>query len=116
MTDYAATTFAESEVIVCLDRQDGQAHICSAWPGQSRKLERLFGKPRKVTTRDGKITSAFWTVPLEAIRFRAKKRQLSPERRKAASEVLQKANLSRKTLSAANDRGPIFPDAYLRKG
>jgi hypothetical protein len=60
----------EMEVTIRLDREQRQAHICSTRPDWSRKLERLFGCPRKETMRDGKITSAFWTVPINRVSLR----------------------------------------------
>ncbi len=60
---YGGTSQDEMEVTIRLDRTDGQAHLCSTWPDWSRKLERLYGGPKKVTERDGKVPSAFWTAP-----------------------------------------------------
>jgi hypothetical protein len=87
----------EMEVTIRLDREDRQAHICSTWPEWSRKLERLYGSPKKVTKRDGKGTSAFWVVPLTAIRVRrpAQGRGWTAEQRRAAADRLQKARSSR---------------------
>ena len=66
--NYGGTGEAEQEVTIRLDRQDGLAHICSAWPARSRRLERLYGPPKRVMERDGKVTPVFWAVPLAAIR------------------------------------------------
>lgn len=63
---YGGMGEAEQEVTIRLDRQDGQAHVCSTWPAWSRKLERLYGSPKCITQREGKTTSAFWPVPLVA--------------------------------------------------
>ena len=57
----------EQEVTIRLDQQDRQAHVCSTWPEWSRKLERLYGALRKVTAREGKVLSAFWTIPTTMI-------------------------------------------------
>ncbi len=87
--DYGGVAHAEQEVTIRLDRTEQIAVICSTWPGRSIRLERLFGLPTRTTTRDGKILSAFWTVPLAAILIRKGKRQLSPEQRAAASSRLR---------------------------
>lgn len=79
------------EVVIRLDCQTRTAFVCSTWPDQSRKRARLFGESPRVSTRDGKITSVFWTVPLEAIRFRAKKRTLTPAQAEALCGALRKA-------------------------
>ena len=68
--NYGSDSQDEMEVTIRLDREDRQAHICSTLPEWSRKLERLYGSPKKVTERDRKATSAFWVVPLTAIRVR----------------------------------------------
>ena len=95
--NYGGNSQDEMEVTIELDREDRQAHICSTWPEWSRKLERLYGSPKKVTERDGKVTSAFWTVPLTAIRVRrpAQGRAWTAEQRHAAADRLQKARFSR---------------------
>ncbi len=95
--NYGGNSQDEMEVTIRLDREDRQAHICSTWPEWSRKLERLYGSPKKVTERDGKATSAFWAVPLTAIRVRrpAPGRALTVEERRAAVDRLQKARSSR---------------------
>ena len=94
---YGGMGEAEQEVTIRLDRQDGQAHVCSTWPAWSRKLERLYGSPKRVTERDGKVTSAFWTVPLAAIRVGRPRRgrALTAAERQAAAARLQKARSSR---------------------
>jgi integrase/recombinase XerD len=66
--NYGGNSQDEMEVTIRLDREERQAHICSSWAEWSRKLERLYGSPKKVTGRDGKVFSAFRTVPLTAIR------------------------------------------------
>ncbi len=58
MLSYGGTSEAEQEVTIRLNRETGQAHVCSFWPHWSRKLEGLYGSPRKVTEREGKVTSA----------------------------------------------------------
>ncbi len=94
---YGGVSQDEMEVTIWLDREDRQAHICSTWPDWSRKLERLFGCPKKETHRGDCITSAFWVVPLTAIRVRrpAQSRAWTVEQRRAAADRLQKARSSR---------------------
>jgi hypothetical protein len=94
---YGGNSQDEMEVTVRLNREDPQAHLCSTWPEWSRKLERLYGSPKKVMERDRKITSAFWVVPLTAIRVRrpAQGRAWTVEQRRAAADRLQKARSSR---------------------
>ena len=86
-------------MVIRLDRETRSAYICTAWPDQSRDLARLFGEPRKATIRDGKVTSAFWTVRVEAVRFRAKKRTLTPARVEALRGALRKARTTREALT-----------------
>ena len=95
--NYGGNSQDEMEVTIRLDRTDRQAHICSTSPEWSRKLERLYGSPKKVTERDGKVISAFWTVPLTAIRVRgpAQGRAWTVEQRRVAADRLQKARSSR---------------------
>jgi hypothetical protein len=94
---YGGTARDEMEVTIRLDREKRQAHICSTWPEWSRKLERLYGSPKRVTGRDGKVTSAFWMVPLAAIRVgrRPKGRPMTEEQRQAAADRLQRARFRR---------------------
>ena len=68
--NYGGNSQDEMEVTIRLDRTDRQAHICSTSPEWSRKLERLYGSPKRVTERDGKVISAFWTVPLNRVSLR----------------------------------------------
>jgi len=100
---YGGASLDEMEVTIRLDRETQQAHIRSTWPEWSRKLERLFGSPRKEAKRDGKVTSAFWTIPLLAIRVRRppQARQVTEEERLALADRLQKARLSRVSLTEA---------------
>jgi hypothetical protein len=95
--NYGGNSQEEMEVTIRLDREDRQAHVCSTRPEWSRKLDRLYGSPKKVTERDGKDTSAFWTVPLPAIRVRrpAHGRAWTVEQRRAAADRLQTARSSR---------------------
>jgi hypothetical protein len=94
---FGGVTQDEMEVTIRLDREDRQAHICSTWPEWSRKLERLYGSPKKVTERDARVTSAFWVVPLTAVRVRrpAHGRAWTVEQRRVAADRLQKARSSR---------------------
>jgi hypothetical protein len=94
--NYGGNSQDEMEVTIRLDREDRQAHICSTWPEWSRKVERLFGSPKKVTERDGKVASAFWAVPLTAMRVSrpAQGRAWTVEQGRAAAARLQKARSS----------------------
>ena len=97
VSKYGGTSEGEMEVTVRLDRVDRQAHICSTWPEWSRNPERLYASPKKITERDGKVTSAFWVVPLSAIRVRrpGHGRAWTVEQRRAAADRLRKARSSR---------------------
>jgi hypothetical protein len=99
--NYGGNSQDETEVTIRLDRGARHAHLCSTWPEWSRKLEGLYGSPKKVTERDGKATSAFWVVPLSAIRVRrpAHGRAWTVEQRRAAADRLQKARSSRGRLA-----------------
>ena len=94
---YGGVSRDEMEVVIRLDRTDQEAHICSTWPEWSRKLERLYGSPKRVTGRDGKVTSAFWTIPLTAIRLGRprRSRRMTEEERQAAADRLQRARFRR---------------------
>jgi hypothetical protein len=94
---YGGVSQDEMEATIRLDRMNRQTHICSTWPEWSRKLERLYGFPKKVTARDGRVISAFWVVPLTAIRGRRPRqsRALTEEERRAAADRLQTARSSR---------------------
>jgi len=70
MTQYGRLAGPEQEVTIRLHRETGKAHICSTWPAWSRKLERRYGPPKRETERDGKVTSAFWIIPLRLVVFR----------------------------------------------
>ncbi len=93
---YGGLSHDEMEVTIRLDRKHRVAPICSTWPERSRKLERLYRSPKRVTERDGKVTSAFWVVPLTAIRVRrpSQGRAWAAEERRAAADRLQKARSS----------------------
>jgi hypothetical protein len=57
----------QAEVIVRLDYQDQQAHICVAdWPAMATKMERRYG--RGLDSPSGQ--SRRWKVPIKAISFR----------------------------------------------
>ncbi len=95
---YGGTSQDEMEVTIRLDRTDHLAHICSTWPDWSRKLERLYGSPKKYTERDGKVTSAFWTAPMARVGLRrepAKRRPLTEEERQAAQERMRRLQQAR---------------------
>ena len=95
--NYGGNSQDEMEITIRLDHEDRQAHVCSTWPEWGRKLERLYGSPKKVTERDGKVTSAFWVVPLTAIRARqpAQGRAWTMEQQRAAADRLQEVHVSR---------------------
>ena len=90
---YGGTSHDEMEVTIQLDRTDRQAYICSTWSDWSRKLERLFGCPTKETMHDGKITSAFWAVPLNRVSLRrgTSRAPLTEAQREAASQRMRQA-------------------------
>lgn len=95
---YGGVSEKEQEVVIRLDRHDRQAHISSAWPAWSRKLERLYGAPRKVSKgQGGQVTCAFWTVPLGVVRLRRVQagRRLSEEQRERLAARLKTARSSR---------------------
>ncbi len=89
---YGGVSQDEMEVTIRLDREDRQAHICSTWPEWSRKLERLYGCPKKETHRGDCITSAFWIVPINRVSVRRapKARQFSEEQRTAARDRMRR--------------------------
>ncbi len=95
---YRGTGRNEQEVLLRLDRLDGQAHINSTWPEWSRKLERLYGAPKKVTQREGKVTSAFWTIPLNRVTLRRGPRRVavSEAQREAAREQMRQLHQKRR--------------------
>ncbi len=100
---YGGVGESEGEVIVRLDRHDGQAHINSTWPAWSRRLERLYGSPTKVTERDGKATSAFWAVPLDRVSLRRARmprpaRQLTPAQQAAQDRFRTAARARQKPI------------------
>jgi len=70
MLRYGGVVGDEQEVVIRLDAQDGQAHICSTWPAWSRKFEKRYGIPPKYQERDDFMTVAFWILPIKAISIR----------------------------------------------
>lgn len=101
MTQYGGVAGPEQEVTIRLDHETRQAHLCSTWPEWSRKLERLYGAPAKVSkSRDGRVTSAFWTVPLAVVNLRRvrAKRELTAEQRRHLADRLETARFSRQAL------------------
>ena len=90
---YGGVSEREQEVVIRLDRHDGQAHISSAWPDWSRNPERLYGAPRKISKgQDGGVTCAFWTVPLGLVRLRRvqARRRLTEEQRERLAPLSSK--------------------------
>jgi hypothetical protein len=72
----------QAEVIVRLDYQDQQAHICvSDWPAMAARMEKRYG--RGLDSPSGQ--SRRWKVPLKAISF------CSGVKRQAKSAKLQEA-------------------------
>lgn len=86
---YGGISHDEMEVTIRLDRKDRQAHICSMWPEWSRRVDRLYGSPKRVTKRNGKVTSAFWTVPLNRVSLRRGPRILTEAQRQEAAARLR---------------------------
>lgn len=99
---YGGVSTMEQEVIVRIDILTGHAHICSTCPHWSRKLERRYGAPTRVTEREGKITSAFWTIPASLVTLRKgdRKSSMSPEQRQAAKKHLDQVRHSRSKPSS----------------
>ena len=107
-----SVSIAEQEVVVRLDRQSGQAHICSSWPMWSQRLEKRYGRPTKVSkvSKDGEVSAAFWDVPIGLITFRksgksGKGNAKDLERARAAKKT---GRSSRDTLKTFKDREPIL--------
>ena len=61
--DYGGVPRDEQEFTIRLDPRDRLAHICFTWPYWSRKLERRYGSPKQ----EGKVASAFLTIPLNRV-------------------------------------------------
>jgi hypothetical protein len=91
----------EMEVMIRLDRKQRQAHVCSTWPEWSRRLDRLYGSPQRVTKRNGKVTSAFWTVPLNRVSLRRGPRILTETQRQEAAAGLRRVTERHSVLSIA---------------
>jgi len=103
--EYASNSIAEQEVVIRLDRETGQAHVSSAWPEWSRKLAKLYGPPQKTSksSRDGRVTCACWTVPINRVSLRRGPRvsKMTPEQRQAVGERLRR-------LRQINSTGPAL--------
>ena len=96
--NYGGTSEAEQKVTIRLDRQTGEAHLCSTWPTWSRKLERLYGAPKRAAERGAKVTAAFWTIPLGLVTLRrGGRRAVTEAQRQAARERLGRARQARST-------------------
>ncbi len=88
---YGGVVGDEQEVTIRLDHATRQAFICSTWAPWSRKLERRYGPPGKTVTREGKITSAVWTIPVTLVSLRRPRAGGTPaqgQARKAAGTRL----------------------------
>ncbi len=65
---FASTTLDEQEVIIRLDRKAGVAHVCSCWPEMMTRIEKRHGSPKETTVDgQGRVTSAFWVLPLDFV-------------------------------------------------
>jgi hypothetical protein len=114
---YGGVIQDEMEVTIRLDRADRQAHICSSWPEWSRKLERLYGSPKRVTERAGKVTSAFWVIPLNRVSLRRSPRILTETQRRAAAARRRRAKERLSALTGAlsiRDRSLDLPWVGIR--
>jgi hypothetical protein len=76
----------EAEVIIRLDYETDEAHICvAAWPAMASKMDKLYG-PGK----DGEQNhSRRWVVPIKAISFR----KIGSRKAKAPMSAEHKAKL-----------------------
>jgi len=99
--EYGGITRDEMEVTIRLDRATRQAHIYSTWPEWSRKLERRYGPPKRITTREGKAASAFWTIPNRMVSLRQGARTLTAAQREAAATRLRRAREMRSERSSS---------------
>ncbi len=110
---FAPMSIAEQEVVIRLDRETGQAHLSSTWPDWSRKLAKLYGHPSKVSksSRDGRVTCAFWTVPPGAVRLRRvqAKRELTEEQRERLAARLETARFFRQAHKNSVGQRTDFP-------
>jgi hypothetical protein len=52
---YSGVSQDEMEVTIRLGRVSRKASLCSTWPDRSRKLERLYGGPKRIAERDAKL-------------------------------------------------------------
>lgn len=68
---YGGTSMEEQEVVIRLDATSQTAHIWSAWPRYSRRLEAKYGTPGKTTWQGEWVTGAWWTVPIKQISLRS---------------------------------------------
>jgi len=99
--NYGGISQDEMEVTIRLARKDRQARVCSTWPEWSRRLERLYDSPERVTTRNGKVTAAAWTVPLQRVSLRRGPRMLTETQRQEAAARLRRAQERPAVLSSA---------------
>ncbi len=98
---FAPTTFAEQEVTVQLDAKERVAHVCSCWPDRTKRLIKRYGSPDRVSTdREGRVTAAFWKLPMNRVSFRGPVRRapMSEAQREAARTRLRNARFARKAL------------------
>jgi hypothetical protein len=107
---WAPTSIAEQEVVIRLVRETGRAVICSTWPAISRRLEKRYGPPARVSlSSEGGIAASFWELPEYAlISFRrptSRKRQRTGERR--ADAARRNGRFARETPENTRNREAI---------
>ena len=87
----APTPVEEQEVTTRLSRTTGLAHIVSCWPGKTKRFQKRYGPPQRVSMRNGLVTAAFWDVPLRCITFRS-----APPQHPGNIQALKRARRTRK--------------------
>lgn len=110
-TEFAPTSKAEQELIIRIDRLSGLAYICSAWPSRSRRLEKRYGPPTKVTTdQDGRVTACCWETSARQIGFHRPRKPGSgnPAALARAREARQRASLAQKPLKITRVRKRVL--------
>ena len=87
----APTPADEREVLVRLDDATQTAYITSCWPSRTKRLQKTYGPPDRLSTRNGLVTAAFWHVPLRCITFRS-----APPKHPGNIRALKRARAARK--------------------
>ncbi len=98
---YGGVSVDEQEVVIRLDRATGEAHVSSAWPDYSRRLEKVHGAPKRCSTRGDWVTVAFWTFPVAYVRTPKqprKGRSLTPEQAAAMKSARKSQDRTRNTM------------------